>query len=356
MVLTETVLLHISTIALFSFIALILALISYPYFIKFLIHLKAWKKIRDEASTWWIAEIFKQLHEYKAWTPTMWWWLFLGITWIMIIISLILQDMWYINNSLLSSEETFVPLVSFYWMGVLWLIDDVFNIMGKRSIKWLTAKVKLFWMFAFSAFISYWFFFKLGVSHINMRPLGWERDIGIFMLPLTFIATVAIVNAVNIADGLDGLAWWLLLFIFLSMAVICFSSGQFLATTLISVICAVLIAFLWFNIKPAKIFMGDSWSLALWWLLATLVYLINMRSWILIPFLVLFFIFEVELLSSALQMFSKKFFKRKIIPIAPFHHTLEYRWMKEYSIVMKFWIIQILLILIALLIFFFQFT
>ena len=125
-----------------------------------------------------------------------------------------------------------------------------------------------------------------------------------------------------------------------TLALVTFLNQTYIATSLIVIVVAVLVSFLWYNINPAKIFMGDSGAFALGGLLSSLILLLNMREGIVIPFIILFALFIIELLSSFLQIFWKKFFKRKLFAIAPFHHLWEYRGMKEYTVVMKFWMIQ----------------
>ena len=223
-------------------------------------------------------------------------------------------------------------------------------------MKGLTAKMKLIWMFLFSSFIAYWFYVKLWVDWINFWPIDGIIHLGLLFPLFIFFFTVFIVNAVNITDWLDWLAWWLALIVLFVLAIITFFYKWYLATALIWVVVWALLAFLWFNINPAKVFLGDSGALAIWWLIAALVYLLNIKMGILIPFIILFLLFEIELFSSFIQIFSKKFFRRKIFPIAPFHHMLEYKWMKESTIVMRFWLLQWVLAGITLILIFYQFV
>jgi phospho-N-acetylmuramoyl-pentapeptide-transferase len=300
------------------------------------------------------AEIFNKLHSHKAWTPTMGWGMFLIITLFLIGISYLLQYRWYISNSLVTRQETYILLFAFFGMWIRWLVDDWLNIRWSGKDRWLSAKVKLLGMIWLAAWISYRFYIKLGVDYINLRPIHGTITIGILYPILTFFLTIAIVNAINITDWLDGLAGGKMVIVLMVMAVVTFTYKWYLATTLLGIITGILLAFLMFNIAPAKVFMWDSWALALWWLLATLVYLINLQNWFFIPFMILFLLFWLELLSSFLQIFWKKIFKRKLFPIAPFHHYLEYIGMKEYSIVMKFWILQWVLACITLIAVFYQ--
>jgi phospho-N-acetylmuramoyl-pentapeptide-transferase len=317
--------------------------------------MKANKTLRIDAAGGGKAEIFNKLHAHKAWTPTMGGWMFLIITILLIALSFILKHYGLISNSLIARQETYILLFAFFGMGIRWLIDDYLNIKGHGKDRWLSARLKLAGMVALAAWISYWFYAKIGIDYIQLWPLYTGNiTLWLFYPILTFFLTLAIVNAINITDGLDGLAWWMMIIILLVMAIITFIYQWYLATALLGIIIWVLLAFLMFNISPAKVFMGDSGALALGWLLATLVYLLNLRDNFFIPFMVLFLLFWVELFSSFLQMFWKKFFKKKLFPIAPFHHYLEYIWLKEHTIVMKFWILQGMLGAVTLILVFYQ--
>lgn len=94
---------------------------------------------------------------------------------------------------------------------------------------------------------------------------------------LTFIATIAVVNAINISDGLDGLVGGTMAMILTSLGIVTFLNGTYIATTVVGILVAVLVAFLFFNINPAKVFMGDSGAFALGGIVASLIYLLNMR-------------------------------------------------------------------------------
>lgn len=333
-------------------VSFLLTFVLYPFFIKLLIYLKAWKSLRSDATSWWEAKIFNKLHKNKAWTPTMWWALILIVTWIMVAISVLLQKLWLINYSLISREETFIILFAFFSMWLLWLVDDFFNIKWLWKVKWLTAKIKLLWMFWFSWFISFWMYYKLWIDYIILRED--KIFIWFFYSILVFLFTVKLVNAVNITDWLDWLVWGILVMVLLALWVMTYFQHWYIATTFIAVITACLVAFLWYNINPAKVFMWDSWSLAFWWLISSVIYILWINIWIRFIIVPLLFLIFIEVWSSFIQIFSKKVFKRKVFNIAPFHHNLEYLWYKEYTIVMKFRLIQMVMTIIALIIFFYQ--
>ncbi len=333
-------------------LSFLISFILYPFYIWILKKIKAWKVIRDDATSWGKAKIFNELHHNKAWTSTMWWALILFVVFMFIVWSLILKKLWYSNYSLLERRETYILLFAFFSMWILGFVDDYLNIKWIWKVKGLTAKMKLIWMFLFSAFISYWMFYKLWIDYIIL----WSNHIHIWFLYflLTFIFTVKVVNAVNITDWLDWLAWWIIAMILFALGIMTFFQWWYIATSLLSIITSSLVAFLWYNINPAKIFMWDSWSLAFWWLIASIIYLLGIKLWIWIIIIFLLLILFVELWSSFLQIFWKKVFKKKLFNIAPFHHELEYRWYKEHTIVMKLWLIQAVLTVLSLIIFFYQ--
>jgi phospho-N-acetylmuramoyl-pentapeptide-transferase len=344
----------LASIMLYALTWFFLALTLYPWYIALLKKLKFGKQIRDDAMMGDKATIFAALHGHKTGTPTMGGGIFLLIMLLLIALSFVIQHAWITQYSLVNRQETYILVFAFFSMGILGLIDDRLNIVGKQGIKGMTAKMKMLWMALFSAFISYWFYAKLGVTALNLRPLWGEVELWLFMPILTFFFTITIVNAINITDGLDGLASGLLLIVFGVIAVMTFVSQWFIATTLIAVALGGLLAFLWFNINPAKIFMGDSWALALWWLLSALVYLLNIRFGVFVPFLVLMTIFWTEIGSSFLQILSKKRRKKKLFTVAPVHHLLEHRGYPEATIVMKFRVIQWVLGVIALVMLLYQ--
>ena len=300
----------------YSLISIGLAMLLYPLYIKLLRKLKAGKTIRENNATGEKSEIFAKLHSHKAGTPTMGWGLFMVIMLIMIWLSFILQKKGIITYSLRNSKETYIILFGFFSMWLIGLVDDRLNIKNFWKIKWLSAKAKMTGMILFSAFISYWFYVKLGIDYINLRPLWWKIEIWIFF-PIIIVL-------------------WCL-------GISTFLNGTYIATTIISILISVLVAFLFYNINPAKVFMGDSWAFALGGIVASLLYLLNMRFWIIIPFIIIFWVFILEFLSSGLQIFWKKILKRKLFAVAPFHHLLEYKGMQESTIVMKIRLIQAIL-------------
>ncbi len=280
--------------------------------------------------------------------------IFLLIMALMIAASFLLQKYGIINNSLVTRTETYVLLFGFFSMGLIGLLDDRLNIKWHGKIKWLSARTKMIWMVIFAGFISRWFFSKLWVDYINFWPIAGKIHLGIFYPIITFFITISIVHAINITDGLDGLAWGLMTIILFVLGVITFFNSTFIATTVIGIIIASLVAFMFYNINPAKIFMWDSGAFALGGLLAPLLYMLNMRMGILIPFIILFALFIIDVASSLLQIIWKKYFKKKLFAISPLHHLFEHRGVSETTIVMKARFIQGILAAVTIIILFYQ--
>ncbi len=346
---------YLENIIIYSLIAFFASFILYPLYINFLKKLKAWAMIREDTTWGGSAEIYSKLHSHKVWTPTMWGGLILLIVALLVLFSYVLQYAGVISFTLVEREETYILLFAFFSMWILGLLDDFTEIKGKGALKWLTAKMKLVWMFGFAGFIAFWFYDRLWVSTVDLRPIAASLDFGLFFPVIAFFITLAIVNAINITDWLDWLVGGLSVIVLFVLWILTFFYGWYLATTLIWIVLGATLAFLRFNINPAKVFLGDSWSLALWGIVSALVFLLNINVGIVIPFAILFGIFILEVTTSFLQITWKRLLGKKLFPIAPFHHWLEYKWNPEYSIVMKLWVIQWVLAWITLVMIFYQF-
>jgi len=215
------------------------------------------------------------------------------------------------------------------------LADDLIDIfrLGKKS-GGLQMRHR-FLIYSVIAIIgAYWFYFKLDWTTIHVPFMG-NYDIGWWYIPLFIFVIVATAFSVNEIDGLDGLAGGTLLTSFAAFGVIAFVNGKYNLATFCSVIVGALLAFLWYNINPARFFMGDTGSMSLGVTLGIIAMLTNAAM--LLP--VIGFIFVVETISVLIQMFWKKVFKRKFFISSPLHHHLEAIGWPEGKIVMRFWVI-----------------
>jgi len=326
----------LSLIAFSGTFAFIFAILITPWFIRKLIQLKIGKQIRENAITGEKSKLFSALHAEKKGTPTMGGLLIWGTVIIIVLASIILPYLGITENSLLSREETWIPLFTLISFGILGAVDDYLNLKGIGKTKGLSAKIKLIFIIVLSSVGAYWFHYRLGFSSLSIPIPGIESvELGIWYIPLFILVIIASSNAVNFTDGLDGLASGLLIMAFTSLGILSYTEGLFILSALCSVITGATLAFLWFNINPAKFFMGDTGSISLGATMGVIAMLTEQT--LILP--IIGIIFVIETLSVIIQITSKKLFKRKVFLIAPIHHHFEKKGWKETTVVMRFWII-----------------
>jgi len=253
---------------------------------------------------------------------------------ITVILSRLLAYFGFVDSSILNRGETYLPIITLMSVGFLGLIDDYLNIQESSRQKGLSARVKIWSLIGFALLGAAWFSFKLQWSLIHIPGVG-DFDIGLWYAPLFMFIVVGTSNAVNFTDGLDGLAGGLLAIAYGVFAVIAYFYGLPILAVFCSVVVGAIIAFLWFNVPPAKIYMGDTGSLALGATLGVIAMLTNA----VIILAIIGAVFVLETLSIILQLFWKKHFKRKLFLIAPIHHHFEAKGWSETQIVMRFWIL-----------------
>lgn len=336
---------HLVPIFGYGLFAFFLFIFLQPFFYSLLLKYKLSKTIREEAASGGIAKVFRSLHEKKQGVPTMGGILIWLVVLVTVLFSRYLSYEGIIEKSVLSRGEVYLPLFTLVSMGLLGAIDDWFNIRGigkKRGID-VTPK---FFLLTFFAGVGAWWFYSIGYDTINI-PLIGEFFINGWYIPLFVLVIVGTANAVNITDGLDGLASGLLIIAFISFGGIAYAHEKFFLATFCGIISCSLIGFLWYNVPPAKFFMGDTGSLALG---ATLgVIAMMMGSLVVLP--LIGGVFVIETLSVILQVSSKKLRKgKKIFNIAPLHHHFESLGWGEAKVVMRLWTIGGFLAMLGLII------
>ncbi len=324
---------HLTLIFGSEMLAFLLTIGFAPLFIKLLYRFKCYKQIREVASTGEQATVFQSLHGKKKGIPTMGGILVWGAVLIVVLISSLSSHLGLTENSLINRNETWLPLLTLIATALLGAIDDWLNIKGCGKSKGLNIKPKFFWLLLFAAAGAYWFHFRLDYNQIHI-PLIGDIELGLWYIPLFIFVITATANAVNITDGLDGLAGGLLMIAFAAFSVIAFFQGLFILSALCAVIVGALIGFVWFNIFPARFIMGDTGAISLGATLGVIAMMTD--SVAVLP--VIGFVFVIETLSVIIQIFSKKVFHRKVFLIAPLHHHYEKLGWSEPNIVMRFWI------------------
>jgi phospho-N-acetylmuramoyl-pentapeptide-transferase len=307
-----------------------LAIALTPLWTHFLYKYKMSKKLREMAWDNTSAEVYLELHKNKANTPTMGGVLIWGTA---AILTLLFN---------LSRSQTWLPLFTLVVSGGLGAIDDYMNIKGISKVKGLNTKTKFLFQFLIAGAGAWWFVDRLEFNTVTLpvvSAFGFDPVlvVGPVIYAILFILTVVFVsNAVNITDGLDGLAGGVLATSFGAFALIAFTQGRFGLAIFCATILGALLAFLWFNIYPARFFMGDTGSLALGATLAVVAMLTD--SLVVLPIIGL--VFVAEGLSSLAQRFSKKYLGKKIFISAPLHHHFEAIGWPETKITMRFWVIS----------------
>ena len=330
-------------IFIFSSLSFLITFGSMPVFIYFLQKYKIGKNIRATTLDGKVAKLFTFLHAKKSGTPTMGGLMIWLAVFFVILISRMLSYFGVITESLLDRGEVYLPLFTLVAVGCLGAFDDWLNIKGYKQ--GITSRVKMVWLLLFSLIGSLWFYINLGYSSIHIPRIG-DFEIGVWYIPLFIFIIVATSNAVNFTDGLDGLAGGLLMIAFGAFGVLSYAKGLFILAAFCGVVIGAVAAFLWFNIPPANIFMGDTGALALG---ATLGVIAMMTDSIFVLPLI-GFVFVVETVTIIMQLLSKKYFKKKIFHIAPIHHHFEHIGWSEAKIVMRFWIIGAVMAGIGLLV------
>lgn len=327
--------------------AFFVALIITPLWTKFLYHYQLGKQIVRSDD----APIFSEMHKKKVGTPTM------GgvIVWFTVLIlalgffgvSKIWPGSYLADLNFLSRGQTWVPLAALITAAILGFIDDLLGIMrigpGGGGLR-MRDRIMIYTLVGAGG--AWWFYYKLGFDFINIPFLG-DWVIGWWYVPFFIFVIVASAFSANEADGLDGLAAGVFLIIFGAYAAIAFDQGMTDLAIMLSATMGALVAFLWFNIYPAKFFMGDTGSMALGTMLGVVAMLTNTPI-LLIPIGV---IFMMESGSVIIQLLSKKFRGKKIFISSPIHHHFEALGWPEMQVTMRFWVINAVGAIIGLIIF-----
>lgn len=297
-----------------------IAIILTPIWTNFLYKNNLGKRIRDSKD----APIMAKLHEKKAGTPTMG-----GIlVWVTTAVLTLIFN--------LERSSTWLPLFCLVATGIVGAVDDIMNVRGvgpKGGGMGFKQKFLLYTIIALAG--AWWFYFKLDWNSIHVPGLG-DYIIGGWYIPLFVMALVWMAFSSNETDGLDGLAGGIFALSYGAYAIICLTQGKTGLAAFCATIMGSLLAFLWFNIPPARFFMGDTGSMALGMTLGVVAFLTN--SVVVLPIITL--IFVIEGFSFIVQFTSKKLRNgKKIFLSSPIHHHFEAIGWPEYKITMRFWII-----------------
>jgi phospho-N-acetylmuramoyl-pentapeptide-transferase len=296
--------------------------------------------------------LFDKLHDIKVGTPVGGGVLLIAVVTILFAISFPLASFLglFVKSSFTLRSEIFVIFFTFISFGILGLSDDLLKTFRKPTKGVLglwfglrrNQKFILQWILGF--FIGYVIYHFLGIHIINIPGFHIVWDLGVWYIPFAAFMIVAFSNAFNITDGLDGLSVGLL--------IICLGVFEVIATGnldtpllfFISLWIGALFAFLYFNVWPARLFLGDTGALSFGAMLAV----IGLITGKILALVIVGGIFIAEAASSLIQIVGWKYLKKPIFPLAPIHHTFLARGWKEPKIVMRAWILGLLLAVFGL--------
>ncbi len=327
---TETITIAVQTgtiirVFLLAFVSFALSMLITPIYTTLAYRGKWWKQQRADAWAGGKATVYKKLHaeKHKRNIPTM--------AGIIFVVSTALVTLFF--N--LERGQTWLPLAGMVGSGVIGLVDDWINIRGgKGGIAGMRAKIK----FALHSLVAlaggWWFFDRLDVSSIHVPGVG-ELQVGFLIIFIFWFVVVATANAVNITDGLDGLAGGLLVSSFAAYSVICAIQGQYALAGFCLTVVGALLSYTWFNIYPARFFMGDVGSFAL----GTALGIIALQTGTIFVLPVIGAVYVAETGSVIINRLSRKLRNgKKIFLSSPIHHHFEALGWPETKITMRFWV------------------
>lgn len=334
-----------------SAISAVFAFLFAPILIRFLNKIKFWKKTaREKTITGESAEVFNALHKDREvsvprggglliWIPVMIIiFLFLGL-------SLLKNPWWFRELNFLSRAETWLPLFTLVAASIVGLLDDTLTVYGggKYVGGGMGFKRRLLMVSLIGLAGGLWFYFKLDWTTIHIPllfnfPEGVALNIGLLYIPL-FVVVMIASWAGGVIDGLDGLSGGIFAAIFGAFMIIAFAEGKPDLAAFCAVIMGTLFAFLWFNIPPAKFYMGETGILGLTSTMAVVAFLTD--SVLVLPIIAGLLVLEVG--SIIIQLLSKKFRHKKIWLSTPIHHHFEAKGWKPEQVTMRFWIVGVIL-------------
>lgn len=305
---------------------------------------RAWKKTPGkralDGST---ATVFNGLHkEHEVRAPRMG-----GIViWVSVVLTVLLAravsivfpspETWALD--FLSRSQTWIPLATLLLGSLVGLLDDLLVIgVGGEGLR---LRTRLLIVFALSAYVGWWFYAKLGLVAINLPflpalVLGWG------IVPLFIVVSLAL-YASGVIDGIDGLSGGVFANIFAAYAIIAFAQEQTDLAAFCASVVGGLLAFLWFNIPPARFYMSDTGTMGLTLTLASVAFLTDAPGGgvgiAVLP--IVGFLLVATVLSNVLQVFWKRVFGRKLLRVAPLHHHFEAIGWPGYKVTMRYWVVS----------------
>jgi phospho-N-acetylmuramoyl-pentapeptide-transferase len=325
-------------IFLLGFMGFLVSMLITPIYTTIAYKREWWKKVRTETVGGEKATVYSKLHaaKHKRNIPTM--------AGIIFVVAIALVSLFF--N--LDRGQTWLPLAAMVGAGIVGLLDDLMNIKsGGGGIAGMRAKLKFALYSAVALGGGWWFFDKLDVTTLYL-PLAHDVHVGWLIIPIFWFVVVATANSVNISDGLDGLAGGLLSSSFLVYAVIAATEGKYSLAAFCLTVVGALLSYTWFNIHPARFFMGDVGAFAL----GTALGVIAMQTDTVYVLPIIGAVYVMETGSVIINRLSRKLrHGKKVFLSSPIHHHFEAIGWPETKVTMRFWIIGQVAAVLGLIVF-----
>ncbi len=340
---------NIVKVLFFSGLSATLSFFVSPFLIKFLNKIRFFKqKPRETTISGERAEVFQALHKERETTVPrgggilIWF----TVSFVILFTFLLAQltGIWWLKKlNFLTRKETWLPLFALISASIVGLIDDILTVYGKGN--YVGGGMSFWRRFLIVSLIGLvggsWFYFKLGWDTVHLPllfnfPGGVDLKIGKLIIPFFVLVTLAC-WAGGVVDGIDGLAGGVFASIFTAFSILAFSQQKPNLATFCASIVGTLFAFLWYNIPPAKFYMGETGIMGLSVVLAVVSFLTD--SVLVLP--IIAGVLVIEVASVIGQLLSKKIRKKKIFLCSPIHHHLEAKGWPPYQITMRFWILSV---------------
>ncbi len=246
---------------------------------------------------------------------------------------------------LLSRNQTWIPLMTLIVGALVGLIDDYLEVRstGGTYSKGLSLKKRLMVVAAIGLFCGYWFYSKLGITMLGTPGIFGGLDLGIFFIPFFAIVTMAVYSG-GVIDGIDGLAGGVFATMFSAYAGIAFYQQQINLASFCLVVVGGILAFLWFNIPPARFYMSETGTMALTVTLTVIAFMTDSLGGgygvFVLPIIAMPLVLTTA--SNIIQVFSKKYRGKKVFIVAPVHHHFEALGWPAYKVTMRYWIVGVM--------------
>jgi phospho-N-acetylmuramoyl-pentapeptide-transferase len=253
-------------------------------------------------------------------------------------------NIWFFQKlNFFSRSQTWLPLFALVSASLVGLIDDILQVFSKG--KYVGGGLRLRYRLGLVALIGlvggWWFYFKLNYSALHI-PGNGDIFIGAWYIPFFVLVMLAVYSG-GVIDGLDGLAGGVFAAVFAAFGGVALFNGQINIASFCAAITGAILAFLWFNIPPARFYMGETGVMGLCAALTVVAFLTD--SVLVLP--IIGFLLVIESASVIIQLFWRKFFHKKFFLAAPIHHHFEVKGWPYYKITMRFWVIGVITAIIG---------